>query len=134
MSTYYTTPLTIPLMKLCLNTPIPHPLDLEFKHQPCTLTPHVECKIQIIKLDTLCRFQAGKQAFRHGIQVGGECANVDEILGKRVRGNVSVAGNEVVFYDERLPGPEVACVVERYGTGFGYLGALNLVSVSGLIM
>lgn len=121
-------------MKLCFNTPIPYPIDLEFKNQPCTLTPHVKGKIQIIKLNPLCRFQAGKQAFRHGIQVGGECANVDKILGKRVRGNISVAGNEVVFYNERLTGAEVACIVKRYGTGFGYLGALQLVSVSGLVV
>jgi hypothetical protein len=114
-------------MKLRTNNPIPNPIDLELKHQPRTVNPHIEGKIQIVKLHALGRRQPCKQGFRHAVQVGGEGAHVDEALAVRVGRDVGVAGDEVVFDDEGLAGPEVARVVEGYGLRFGDLCALEWV-------
>ena len=105
-------------MKLRTNTPIPHPINLQLEHQPRTLTSHIQRKIQVIKLHPLRRRQSREQALRHRVQVRGQCADIDKTLLKGVGRRVRVAGYEVVFYDEGLAGPEVARVVERYGSVF----------------
>lgn len=114
------TPLLYPpsSMKLGLHPPIPHSIHPQLKHQPRTLNPHIERKIQIIKLDPFRRRQPREQALGHGVQIRSRCAHVDETLAERVGRCVGVAGDEVVFYDEGLRGAEVARVVEGYGVGF----------------
>jgi len=102
-------------MELCLYTSIPDTVNLELEDQTCTLYPHVEREVQVIELNTLGCSQACKQALRHGIQIRRECAYVDESFSEGVRCNIHIAGNQIVFDDERLTGPEVACVVERDG-------------------
>jgi hypothetical protein len=103
-------------MKLRLHTPIPHPINLEFKHQPRTRYPHIEREIQIIKLDTLGRRQSRKQALGHAIQIRSKRAHIDQALAERIGRAFCVAGNEVVFDDEGLAGAEVTGVVEGYGS------------------
>lgn len=120
-------------MELCFNRAIFNPIDLEFKHQSCTLTPHVERKVEIIKLDTLRGRQAREQALRNSVQIGGQCAHIYEVFCKRIGRNVCGAGNQVVFYDERLAWAEIARVVERYRTGLGDLSALRFIMVSAVV-
>jgi hypothetical protein len=111
-------------MELRTNPSIPHAIHLQFKHQPRTLTPHIQREIQIIKLDALCRRQPRKQTLGHRIQIRRKCANVDETFLEGVGRHVGVASDEIVFYNEGLTGSEVARVVEGYGSVFGDLRAL----------
>ena len=101
-------------MKFRLHTPIPHTIDAQLKHQSRTLYPHIEREIQIVKLDTLRCRQAREQALRHRVEVRGKCTHIDESLAEGVWCGFGIAGNEVVFDDERLAGAEVARVVEGY--------------------
>lgn len=118
-------------MKLCTNTAIPDPVNLELKYQSRTFTPHVKSKVQIIKLYTLGRRQPSEKAFGNGIQVCGQSANINESFGKRIRCDVGVASDKIVFYDERLARTEIACVVERYWAGFRDLCALGIDILAG---
>ena len=104
-------------MKLRLHASIPHAIDLQLKHQPRALYPHIQREVQIVELDPFGRRQAREQALRHRVQVRGERAHVDEALAEGIGRDVHVAGYQVVFDDERLAGPEVARVVERDGLG-----------------
>lgn len=97
-----------------LDTPIPHPIHPKLKHQPRTLNPHIQRKIQIVKLHALRRRQSRKQAHRHSIQIGRKRAHIDQSLAERVGCSFGVACDEVVFDNERLTGSEVARVVEGY--------------------
>jgi hypothetical protein len=99
-------------MKLGLYTPIPNTVDLEFKYQACASYPHIKCEIQVIKLHAFRRSQSRKEALGHTIQICRERAHVDESFAERVGRGFSVASDEVVFDDEGLSRPEVACVVE----------------------
>ena len=111
-------------MKLRAHAPISHSVNPQLKHQPRTLTPHIQCKIQIIKLNPLCRRQPRKQTLRHSIQIRSKCANINQAFLERIRRYVCVTGDEVVFDDQGLTGSEVACVVKGYWVGFGDLCAL----------
>lgn len=102
-------------MKFRADGPIPNPINLELKDQPRTLNPHIQRKIQVIKLHALRRREPGKEAFRHGVQIRRQRAHIDEVLLVRLRGYVGVARDEVILDDEGLAGAEVACVVEGYG-------------------
>jgi hypothetical protein len=99
-------------MEFCLYTSIPDTVNLQLKDQTCTLYSHVQREVQVIKFNALGCSQACKKALRHGVQVRRERAYVDKSFAKRVRCNIHVAGNEVIFDDQRLTWPEVACVVE----------------------
>lgn len=101
-----------PLMKLRTNPPILHAIHPKLKHQPRTLNPHIQRKIQIIKLHTLTRRQPRKQALRHRIQVRRKRAHRNQPLPIAIRRDLGIACDEVVFHDERLPRAEVARVVE----------------------
>jgi hypothetical protein len=101
-------------VKLRLHTPIFHSVHPQLKHQASTLYPHIQRKIQIVKLHTLRRCQAGKQAFRHSVEVRRQRTDVHEALTKGVRGGFGIAGNEVVFDNEGLAGAEVPRVVKGY--------------------
>ena len=102
-------------MKFCTDTPILDPIHPKLKHQARTLNPHIERKIQIIKLDALRRRQPREERLGHGVEVRSERAHVDEAFSEGVRRNIHIAGNQIVFDDKRLTGPEIACVVERDG-------------------
>jgi hypothetical protein len=104
-----------PLVEFCTDSPIPYPIHLQLKHQSRTLNPHIQGKVQIIEFDALGRCQPSKQALRNRVQVCSKRAHVNEALAEGVGRGVSVARNEVVFDDERLAGPKVACIVEGYG-------------------
>jgi len=101
-------------MEFCTNPPIPHPIHLQLKHQPRTLNPHIQREIQIIKLHSLRCRQPREQTLRHRIKIRSKRANRYEPLAIGVRCGFEVAGDEVIFDDEGLAGPEVACVVEGY--------------------
>jgi len=106
------------LVKLCTHTPVSHTIDLELKHQSCTLTPHIQGKVQVVKLDTFCCRESSEQALRHSIEVCSQRADINKAFFERFGGRVCVAGNKIVFYDKGLPRAEVACVVEGYRPRF----------------
>jgi len=108
------------LMKVSLDAPIIDAIHPQLEHQVRGLDLHVELEIQIVELDPLGRRQAGEQALGHGVEVGGQGADFDEVLAERVRGVVELASDEVVFNNERLARPEVAGVVEGDGLVSGY--------------
>lgn len=59
--------------------------------------------------------QSREKTLRYSRQVCFQLADTDEILAVSVWGVVIFASNELIFYDKRLTGPEVASVVERDG-------------------
>lgn len=99
-------------MELGLHAPIPHPVHPELKHQACALNPHVQRKVQIIKLDAFGRCQPRKQTPWHAVQIRRKCAHVDQTLAIRVGRCVHIAGDQVVLDNERLARPKIARVVE----------------------
>lgn len=103
------------LVKLGIYPPIPHPVNLELEPQPRTVDDHLEGKIQIIELNTACGCQSGEQMPGHRAEVRGQRADVHQIPSKSLGRLISLAGDEVVGDDQRLPRAEVAGVVEGDG-------------------
>lgn len=66
-------------MEVCLDTTISESVHLQFEGQTCTLHHHLQCEIEIIKLDASCGRQTGEQTLWHGSKVCRERAYVDEI-------------------------------------------------------
>jgi hypothetical protein len=99
-------------MKLRLHTPISNLINLEFKHKPRTRNPHIERKVQIIKLDPLRCRQPREQPLRHRVQIRRQRAHVDESLAEGIRCGFDVTCDQVVLDNEGLAGSEVARVVE----------------------
>ncbi len=99
-------------MKLGRNKPIPHPINLQFKHQRSRIDSHIEREIQILKLQPLRRGKSREQRLRHRIEIRGECTDGDQTLLKTRWGNVGVAGDQIVFDDQRLTWSEIPRVVE----------------------
>jgi hypothetical protein len=85
----------------------------------------MQLKVQIIEFNPLRRRQARKQTLRHTVQIRRQRADVDQLFGKSIGGEIEIASDEFVFDDERLIGPEVARVVEADGGFGGDGGALH---------
>ena len=101
-------------MEFRLNTPVPDTINFQLKDQACALYPHVECEVQIVEFDAFGGCQARKQALWHSVEIGGECAHIDKTFSEGVWRGIHITSNQVVFDDQRLTRPEVACVMERY--------------------
>lgn len=112
-------------MELRTNSPISYPINLQFKHQPRRLNPHIQREIQVIKFHPLRRRQPGEQISRNRVQIRSEGTDIDEFLFEGVGRCVGVACYEVVFYDEGLTWSEVSRVVEGYGLGLRDLRSLR---------
>jgi hypothetical protein len=102
-------------MEFCAHSPIPYAINLQLKDQARTLNLHIQRKIQVVKLHTLCCGKFSEQALRYGIEIGSKCAHVDKALAIGVWCSIRVACYQVVFNYEGLARSEVACVVEGYG-------------------
>ena len=102
-------------MKLRLDTPILDAIDAQLKNHIRAFNLHMQLEIQIVEFDALGGGEAGEEPRGDGAEVGGEFADVDEGFVVGVGGFVALAGNEVVFDDQRLPRSEVARVVEGDG-------------------
>lgn len=102
-------------MKLGLYPPISHAIHLQLKAQTGAVHNHLQGKVQVVKLDAAGGGEAGEEAPRHGVEVRGEGADVDEIARVGLGWLVGVAGDEVVCDDEVLAWSEVAGVVEGDG-------------------
>ena len=118
-------------MKLGSHVSIPNSIDLELEDETGRVDGHVEGEVEVVELDAARRSEAGKERLGHGAEVGRQGADGDEALAEGVGRDVGVAGDEVVFDDERLARTEVARVVEGYGGAFGDLGALIFVGGGG---
>jgi hypothetical protein len=103
-------------MKLGLHAPVPHPINLELEAEPGAIDNHLERKVEVVKLDSARRRESREQAARHRAEVRRQRAHMDELTPVRRRWLVGLARDQVVRYHERLPGPEVARVVERNGS------------------
>lgn len=66
-------------MKLRLNPPIPHPVNLKLKAQASRLNNHLKSEIQIIKLNPSGGRQTRKQTLRHSAEISRQCTNIDQI-------------------------------------------------------
>ena len=102
-------------MKLGNNTPIPHPINLQHEAQSRTPHHHLECEIEVVKLDPPRRRQPREQTLRHRPQVRRQRAHVNKVARVGPRRGCLVASYQIVGDDEGLPGPEVSRVVEGDG-------------------
>lgn len=98
-----------------MHTPILDPINPQLKNQPRTLNLHMQLEIQIIKLHPLGSRQPREQTLRHGIDIRRQRADFDELGAEGLGRRVGLAGDELVFDDEGLGGPEIARVVEGDG-------------------
>jgi len=103
-------------MEFCSHMPISDSINLQLKYQRCTIDCHIQCEIQVIKLDALRGCKPSKQGFWHRIEVGSQRAYVDKTLLVRVRSNISVTRNKVIFHHQTLIRSEVPGVVKRDGS------------------
>jgi len=87
-------------LKVRLHSAVLHPVHMQLEHQVRTLDLHMQLEVQVVELNALGGCEAGEQALRHGVQVGGELADVDEVLVESIWRTVFFAGDQVVFYDQ----------------------------------
>lgn len=102
-------------MKLRLHPAVPYPVHLELEPQARAVHNHLQREVEVVELDAAGRRQAGEQAPRNSIEVRRQRADVDQVARVGGRGLVRITRNQVVRYDERLAGAEVAGVVKRDG-------------------
>lgn len=94
-------------------------IDLQLETQSGTINNHFQGEIQIVKLHTSRRGQSRKHAPGHGVEVGRQCADVNQISGVGHRRFIGIAGDEVVGYDQGLTRAEVASIVKGNGSRWG---------------
>lgn len=99
-------------MELGLDPPVPDAVDLELEAEAGAVDDHFKGEVEVVELDAACRRQPRKETPRHGAEICRQRAHVDEVARVRRRRLVRLAPNQVIRDDQRLPGAEVARVVE----------------------
>lgn len=103
-------------MELSIHSPVPHTIYFQFEPEPCAVNNHLECEVEVVKLDPSRCCQPCEQATGHGIQVGRQRTYVYEVSSVSLGWLICFASNEVVRNDQRLARSEIARVVESNGT------------------